>query len=104
MKITQEIKAKRYEPLSVGDVVHVTRAIKAYEPLQKEHGDFLGEFALRVSLQLQNYPRAIELQKREIERNTKSVSDVLREIADFLEEWHLAPRGLATSRATCAVY
>lgn len=81
----EAIKAKRYEPLLIQDVVKITCAIKAYEPLQKEHGIFLGEFALRVSLHLQAYPRLKEIEKRDIEHRNKTDADILREIADGLD-------------------
>jgi hypothetical protein len=85
VKDIQAIKSKRYDPLSIQDIIKVSRAIKSNETLKDEHGDMLGEFALRVSLQLQHYPQAIEISKKEIERNAKTTSDILREIADSLE-------------------
>ena len=84
-KELQAIKNNRFEPLSIQEIMQVSRAIKKDETLKEKHGIMLGEFALRVSLQLQEYKRLQEIAKRYHEITNKTQADTLREIADSLE-------------------
>ena len=87
IKDIQAIKDKRYTPLTYKELAQVSRAIKKDAQLANEYGLMVGEFALRVSLQLQQYERLNELEKRYQAERNKSDGDLLREIADRLD-WY----------------
>ena len=81
----QDAKDKRHEPLDSLEVTLVNRAIRENTKIQEMYGILAGELGLRVAIQLRDYGRLQEVEKKYMEISTRTTADTLREIADGLE-------------------
>jgi hypothetical protein len=84
-KDIQAIKDKRFEPLDSLQVTIVSRAIRENEKIKELYGGLSGEFALRVAVQLRDFGRLQQIEKRYRELTNKTTAEKLREIADNMD-------------------
>jgi len=75
-KELQAKKDERYIPFSDKERYAITKIIK------EKTGD--SELCLRISIQLQEYARLIKIEKEYIIVRNKPISQLLREVADYL--------------------